>query len=145
MKTLKDAFQEVTRISRDIEKLVKETRFEEYDDLSALSFSLDDPDHIQLWDEMKHILDRLNGIRHDVAYLNKGIIATGNLYKNSNGRYEACGREFSSGSLIEALIDDGLFDSPRWEVSRIEHNGSDYYLYGHKEINLSGLEIRIRG
>ena len=142
---LSKASREVTRISQDIEKLVKETQFEEYDDLSGREFDLDDPNQIQLWDEMKHIMDRLNGIRHDVEYLNKRVIASGKLYKNSNGRYEACGREFSSGSLIEALIDDGLFDSPRWEVSRIEHNGSDYYLYGHKEVNLSGLEIRIRG
>ena len=145
MKTLKDAFLEVTRIGKDIEKLVKETQFEEYDDLSALVFSLDDPDQIQLWDEMKHIMDRLNGIRCDVEYLNKRIVATGKLRKNSNGRYEACGREFSSGSLIEALINDGYYDGPRWEVSRIEHNGEDYYLYGHKGIKLSGLEIRIRG
>ena len=144
MKTLNDAFREVTKISRDIEKLVKDSKFNEYDDLSGLEFSLDDPDQIQLWDEMKHIMGCLNGIRHDIEYLNKRIIDTGRLQMNSNGRYEACGREFTSGSLIEALIDDGYYDVPHWEISRIEHNGTDYYLYGHKDVDLEGLKIRIR-
>ena len=52
-------------------------------------------------------------------------------------------RTFSCGSRLEALVrdEDGC---PCWVISRIGHNGPDYYLYGHRGIPLDGLQVRER-
>lgn len=144
MKTLNDAMREMVKISGQIEKLLYGLKYYDYDDLSGLEFTLDNPNQIQLWEEMRGIVDQLHRAKTDIDYMNRPILADGILRQNGNGRYEAGGREFTSGSVLEALIDDGRYDCPHWVVSRIEHDGTRYYLYGYKNIVLDGLKVRFR-
>ena len=123
MKTLNDALQEARKISGQIEKLLQATKYYEYDDLSGLDFSLNDPDQIQLWEELRGIMEHLHSVKTDIDYMSKPVLAYGVLHENSNGRFEACGREFSSGSVLEALIDDGYYDCPRWAILVIAQRG----------------------
>lgn len=54
--------------------------------------------------------------------------------KNSIGRIECNGVEFTSGDLVEVFING------EWLETRIEHNGRDYYsVHGYQ---LLGNEVR---
>jgi len=55
----------------------------------------------------------------------------GYLEKNANGRLQLGDRELSCGDVLEVkILRDGR--AP-WIETRIEHNGTDYYLVGIKE------------
>ncbi|EOZ8645551.1 DUF5348 domain-containing protein [Acinetobacter baumannii] len=54
--------------------------------------------------------------------------------KNAYGRIECNGTEFTSGDVVEVLIDD------KWMETRIEHNGRDYYSIHNYQ--LIGNEVR---
>ena len=73
---------------------------------------------------------------------------------NSQGRYETDGGHYyTSGSSIEFLkveeiynSDTGQYeDTPVWTVSRVEHDGTDYYIVTYGNVELSGLKVRVRG
>ena len=48
------------------------------------------------------------------------------------------------GHAIEALITDDRHDVPYWTRTRVEHDGTGYYLVGHRDTSLNGLVIRTR-
>ena len=48
------------------------------------------------------------------------------------------------GSPLEALIADECRDVPYWARTRLEHDGTDYYLVGHSKTSLDGLTVRMR-
>ena len=65
-----------------------------------------------------------------------------------DGRYgffdrDGTARRLSCGKVIEAKILD-RYGRERWTRCRVEHDGSDYYLWGHMDIPLAGLTIRER-
>lgn len=59
----------------------------------------------------------------------EGII--GYIERNANGRLQVCGRELTCGDILEVKILQK--DRAPWIETRIEHNGSNYYLVGIKE------------
>ena len=45
--------------------------------------------------------------------------------KNAVGKYEtSSGYVLHAGSVVEALIVDGIYDVPYWAIDRVEHDGS---------------------
>jgi hypothetical protein len=70
------------------------------------------------------------------------VVDEGVLTKNMGGRYALHGREFTSGQTLECLVQND--DGNRWEFSRIEHNGHDYYLVDDRSIPLEGLRVRYK-
>ncbi|MGM1022992.1 MAG: DUF5348 domain-containing protein [Bacillota bacterium] len=70
------------------------------------------------------------------------VVDEGVLTKNMGGRYALHGREFTSGQTLEYL--DQNDDGVRWELSRIEHNGEDYYLVADQNLPLKGLRVRVK-
>ncbi|WP_353056524.1 DUF5348 domain-containing protein [Sporosarcina luteola] len=77
------------------------------------------------------------------SFLNKKVLIEGHLLKNDRGRYELCGREFTSGSLIDVWREDPVIkDGGYYISSRIEHRGGDYYCVDMPYIKLDGLKAR---
>lgn len=96
-----------------------------------------------LQDELYPVLKKLEEVKDDIEYLNKPILKTGILNKNSRDRYETDYMEYTSGSGIEALIYDPDDENEKWVISRVEHNG-DYYIVGYPKVKMDGLKVRIR-
>ena len=102
-----------------------------------------------LFSKLSDLMPLLYRLHQELMYFLMPCSDVHVLKKYPNGRYGydispfEVGRTFSCGSPIEALLydEDGY---PRWVISRIEHNGTDYYLYGYRNIPLNGLSIRER-
>ncbi|MED4353628.1 DUF5348 domain-containing protein [Schinkia azotoformans] len=111
-----------------------------------IEYDRDNEEDVFLTDEFRRIIDKLCQVENDLNYLKMPITEVGVLRKNELGRYEtANGTYFTSGSPIEAYIYDSWDEIHRWVKSRIEHKNGDYYLYGHDDVKLAGLKVRIRG
>ncbi len=154
MATVKDIMKELCELNLGIEKTLDHAEFKNYEDLSALEYDNTNPDELMMLDELRSTLTKLEEISHTINYLSKPIKMEGVLHKNSNGRYEIKGHEFSSGCGIEYLAiddwhcrydeNDEYVQTPYWCASRVEHNGEDYYIVGANDVKLEGLRVRIR-
>lgn len=148
--TLQTIFNRLTDIDCKIQTLIREIGMDDYCELGdVIAPNRTDPDEMFLFTELNNLLLPLCRLHRELLYLLAPCSDTQVLKRYPNGRYGYDirpfeeGRTFSCGSPIEALIydDDGY---PRWVSSRIEHNGTDYYLYGYSDIPLNGLTIRER-
>lgn len=106
------------------------------------------PDERLCRNEIYRILEKLDLQKDKISYLNKQIIVEGTLHKNENNYYElvsASGeveRVYHCGDKIEALVPDD--EEYTWVISRVEHNGADYYIVGDSKVSMQGLRARLR-
>lgn len=145
MRTLTDLLNELQRVNKDINSVLNAANFKSYDDLSSLEINYQSPDDLFLQNELIEIMGKLEKVNYSLAYLAKPIVGTYKLHKNSLGRYECAAHEYTSGNAIECLVYDDYHDAPQWIYTRVEHDGSDYYLIGYKGVSLDGLTVRVRG
>lgn len=92
------------------------------------------------------MLESLTLFHAQFCYLNSPVSGEYQLSPFPNGRYgffDGNIHILSCGKTIEAEIHDS-HGGPCWVKSRIEHDGKDYFLRGHKGIPLAGLTIRER-
>lgn len=148
--TLQTIFKRLADIDCQIQTLIREIGMDDDHELGdVITPNRADPDERFLFNKLSDLMSPLCRLHKELLYLLMPYSDTQILRKYPNGRYGYDvrpfeeGRTFSCGSPIEALIcdEDGY---PYWVSSRIEHNGTDYYLYGYSDIPLSGLIIRER-
>lgn len=148
--TLQTIFKRLADIDCQIQTLIREIGMDDDHELGdVITPNRADPDERFLFNKLSDLMSPLCRLHKELLYLLMPYSDTQILRKYPNGRYGYDvrpfeeGRTFSCGSLIEALLydEDGY---PYWVSSRIEHNGTDYYLYGYSDIPLSGLIIRER-
>ena len=149
MENLKQVLAKLTKINYHIKTVMKESTYDKYDDMSGLEINYNNPEQLMLLDELRSVMDKLYDIKHNIEYLNKPISYTGILSKSDDGRYELSNRDrFASGYTIEFLLVGSHFfstyEADAWVKTRVEHDGSEYYLFGYKEISMDGLIARIR-
>ena len=145
MTKLNEVMAKTMEMKWKIESLLKLSTYNDYDDLSGLSINYDNPDELFLMDELREIMNQLTNVRDKIKYLSRPIKETSCLHRNRSDRYETRqGHYYTCGSGIEALVSDNRHDSPYWVWTRVEHDGSDYYLAGHKGIDMDGLTVRVR-
>ena len=73
----------------------------------------------------------------DVSHLINRV-ASGRLYKNTDGRYAINDDVyFTAGDSIEIFFGKG------WLLTRIEHNGKDYFAVDLQGMSLTGLTARL--
>ena len=145
MTNLNDILAKTTEMKWQIDSLLKLSTYNDYDDLSGLSIDYDNPEELFLMDELREIMNQLMNVRDKIKYLSYPIKETSCLYRNISNQYETRqGHCYTCGSGIEAFVSDNRHDSPYWVRTRVEHDGCDYYLVGHKGIDMNGLTVRVR-
>ena len=149
--TLQTIFERLADIDRQIQTLIRDVDIDNDCELrDVVTPNKEDPQEMFLYHELDDLMQPLYKLHRELMYLLMPCSDVHVLKKYPNGRYgydirpfeEA--RTFSCGSPLEALIYD-KDSNPRWVSTRIEHNGTDYYLYGYSDIHLNGLSIRERG
>lgn len=145
MADIKKVFDETLKLDRGIQSLLSFSAFERNGDLSGLHIDFEDSEQLFLTEELREIMEKLSDVHFRLKYLSRPVRETGRLHKNRSGRYEtASGHYYTSGQGIEALITDGYPEVAYWVWTRVEHNGNDYYLVGHKDVSMDGLTVRVR-
>lgn len=140
--TLKELSGEMNRLSSQCKRLLSESG---YNGGEAPEHDRKEPDQVFLAAEYMEILNKLEYIAADIDYLTTPVNNEGLLRKGSSGRYSLNGYELPSGSVIEAYIYDSNRGRRKWEITRVEHDGTDYYLTAFKGVKLEGLRARTRG
>lgn len=145
MVSLQTLLAEATKLNREIGRILKSSTYSDYGDLSELDIDTKDGEQIFLRDELDGIMDKLADAQAKIEYLNRPIEEVSRLHKNRSGQYETAGGHcFHSGSQIEVLISDEYRDAPYWTKTRVEHDGTDYYLVGNKAVKMDKLTVRVR-
>lgn len=153
MPEIDEVKKEMRKLQDQIKKIMQMTRYQSYDDLSAVEYDHTDPDDLQYIDEYRLALDNLSRIDYRLSYLDRQVSYTDTLILRPDGRYGTRNDRFyyTSGSVIEFLYtkevlnEDGYFgEMPVWTISSVEHNGTDYYIVGYPDVDLDGLKVRVR-
>lgn len=152
MTDIKELTEKLRELEKQITTVLTISKYREYDDLSDIEYSRT-PDNLLLVEEYKNILYKLSDIQYDLDYLNKPIEFEDILTMRTDGRYGCKNHStyYTSGTPIEFLYydevlnDEGFFSTlPMWRCSRVEHNGTDYYIVGYSNVELNNLKIRVR-
>lgn len=153
--TIDELQSAVFSISDKIKEIERKTGFDKYGDILAapqIAEKLFTPDGGEMIIEISNALDYLHKAGEILERLKREPMPPEKLHKNTRGRYATSTKEYTSGNTIEFLrvIDTGTEDTPpitRWCFARVEYDGArqDYYIAGHKAVELEGLTVRERG
>ena len=145
MADLQMALSEAVKLNRGIEQFLKFSTYTDYDDLSGLDIDCSDGEQLFLWEELRHVTDKLADVQENISYPARPVTEVSRLRKGTAGKYRtAKGHFYDCRSSIEALVTDEYHEVPYWTRTVVEHNGEDYYLVGHKGLSMKGLTVRVR-
>lgn len=154
LNTLEELRERLRPLAKEIRAIQKACGYDRNEDVSELAPARKDAETFFLLDELRGVLYRLDQAAGDMEYLEGKVVADGILTKSPSGKYALSGwPKLSCGSAVEVLVEDDYHDAlidgeyqriPYWCAGRLEHNGSDYYFTGNKEMLLDGARARIR-
>ena len=146
--TFDDVFKQLHAIDRAAASLLEAAGFHPDEGLGGTVRPLKDPaQDIFLRELTENLLESLGQLHEELAYLTSPVSGEYRLEPFPDGRYGFFDRDgkrhsLSCGRTIEAKIHD-RYGRQRWERCRIEHDGSDYYLWGHPDITLTVRERKV--
>lgn len=140
-----EVYEKLERIKRTIRDELMVYSYNEYhmpDHGNILLRNKQDPNEIQLHDELYGIFDKLEDVCNRLSYLKRPITGSGFLFKNELGRFELPdGFYFTAGDTLEVLIQEE--DHVHWVLTQMKHNGEDYRL-SYRNMDPDGLMARYR-
>ena len=144
-----DVFSRLHGIDQAAQALIRDAGFSFDTGLAQnVPFVPEGPDTRFLKESVELLLDLLSEMHSLLSYLETPASPEYVLERFKNGRYgyrdiNGSRREFSCGQTLEARITDS-FGCLRWVKTRMEHDGDDYFLMGHRSVPLAGLTVRER-
>jgi hypothetical protein len=148
--TLYDVFQRLLTLDQAASSLLRDTGFQSEECLGDSVCPLpDEAEDEFLRGQAEELLESLEWIHSVLCYLKLPHHGEYTLEQFPSGRYGYFDKDgdehiFTCGRLLEAKIHEPD-DQQRWVRTRIEHDGSDYFIWGYRSVPLSGLTIRERG
>lgn len=151
--TITELKSAVQKLSGQISTILSTSGYQQYDDLLSIQYDINNPDDLMIIDEYRQLLSKLSDVQYAIDYLSKPVKYEDRLTLRSDGRYGTINGTtyYTSGSRIEFLTSEEVMDSdgqfvdvPAWRISRVEHNGTDYYIVGYPDVKLHGLKVRVR-
>lgn len=140
-----EAMSELLNVNRAISNLLLKTQgTSTYDEYNDNILYKDTPDERLMENETYRILEKLAECQRTIKYLAAPVKEEGYLHKNSKGRYELNGNEYTSGCGVEVYMHDTYEQQFDWSITRIEHDGNDYYAVGYQGVSLEGVRVRKR-
>ena len=147
--TLTTILTRLRGIDREMQELINETGFDPDDGLDGqVCPETTDPEELFLQEYIENILDAFTELHDDISYLGNPTHGEFVLTLFPDGRYgyvdeQGNSNTFHCGKTLEAKV-PVPYGHPRWVRTRIEHDGSDFYLVRHSSVPLNGLTIRER-
>ena len=153
MTELKKLQEEMLKLQKQIATVLNISGYREDEDLSGVNYSIRNSEDLLLIAEYKSMLYKLSDMQYKLEYLSKSVLFEDMLILRPDGRYGTSNGKayYTSGSgieflcSVEVLNEEGYFeDVQAWRLSSVEHNGSDYYIVGYKDVDMNGLKVRVR-
>lgn len=146
MADLKMVLEKANDIKWKIDSILRDSTYDDYDDLSGLDIDYKDSEQLFLLDELQAVMKCLDEVKGRLEYLSLPVREVSRLHRNESGRYETDGGHYyTSGSPIEALVQDGRREVPYWVWTRLESNDKGHYLVGYGNVDMDSLTVRVRG
>ena len=137
--------EQMTGLKIRIDDILRSSTYDEHADLRGLHVDRKDSDQLFLLKELRSIMRKLADAGCSIEYLSRPVREVSSLYQNDDGEYvTGQGYRYRSGSLIEVLLQDDSQEFPCWVLTKVEHDGEDYYLVGYEDISMEGLNVRVR-
>ena len=97
-------------------------------------------------EQLERFCHELEEAFYQVKRLNADVIISGKIRRGENGRYWLGNEELACGRSVEILYKEeiGVDNIEYWHAGRIAHNGSKYYFTGNRNLELEGLQGRIK-
>lgn len=126
----------------ELKHLLVQSGYYDNQTLENIDCDRDDPDDVQRWNELTNTSKLLSKAVDDLNYLHRPIAGTSRLHLDTSGRYE---EDFTSTPLALASSFYWWIIAACWVRSRVEvDDDGNYYIVGHKGLNMDGLETRTR-
>ena len=137
--------EKMAELKIQIDDILRSSTYDEHADLRGLHVDRKDSDQLFLLKELRSIMRKLAEAGCGIEYLSRPVKEMGFLHRNNDGEYKTGqGHPYRSGSLIEVLLQDDTHEVPCWVLTKVEHDGEDYYLVGYEDIPMEGLNVRVR-
>lgn len=137
-----DIQAELSKLLPQISRVVK--MIEAAEENWSVHYDRTDPDDLYLRSMIYQAGDKLDDAARILKRAFADVIEEGVLRRQGNGRYALSNHEFTSGEPIEYLACGLDGDEDRWVATRIEHNGTDYYVANDPDLPLQGLVVRVK-
>jgi len=97
-------------------------------------------------EQLERFCHELEEAFYQVKRLNADVVISGKIRRGENGRYWLGNEELACGRSVEILYKEeiGVDNIEYWHAGRIAHNGSKYYFTGNRNLELEGLQGRIK-
>lgn len=148
---INELMKSLSELNYELKSLIRKTKIDRYDNLSEVEADWNNPEQLFMVEELRSAMQKISEASDTISYLEKPVKGEYILHKNSNGRYECSVHEYTCGDGIEYYAYDETEDRYRWCVSRVEHDGDDYYIVNSKwlrcdrnAVPLEGLRVRRR-
>ncbi len=137
--------EKMVELKIQIDDILRSSTYDEHADLSGLHVDRKDSDQLFLLKELRSIMRKLADTGCSIEYIFRPVREVGSLHQNEGGEYvTGQGYPYRSGSLIEVLLQDDSQEVPCWVLTKVEHDGENYYLVGYEDISMEGLNVRVR-
>lgn len=147
--TLNEIIQRLSHIDADAQALLRDAGFESGCgiDRQKVPYPCDE-DGIYQQGIIENLLDPFVDLHEELEYLKIPCHGEHTLRRLASGRYGYPDENgemhpITCGTVIEAKV-PGRNGRMRWARTRVEHDGNDYFLWGHGDIPLDGLTMRQR-
>ena len=104
MATINDIIIQASELQPGISRLLRNSTYPRYDDLSGLEINYEDGEQLFLLDELRGIMEKLADVEDCIRYIGQPVLKTERLRKNASGRYETgSGPDFPPADQPHAL------------------------------------------
>lgn len=148
---INELMKSLSELNYELKSLIRKTKIDMYDDLSGVEADWNNPEQLFMVEELRSAMQKISEASEIISYLKKPVKGEYVLHKNCNGRYECSAHEYTCGNCIEYYAYDETEERYRWVISRVEHDGDDYYIVNSKwlrcnrnAVPLEGLRVRRR-
>lgn len=85
MATINDIIIQASELQLGISRLLRNSTYPRYDDLSGLEINYEDGEQLFLLDELRGIMEKLADVEDCIRYIGQPVLKTERLRKNTSG------------------------------------------------------------
>lgn len=140
--TVREMFDEVNKLMPEIGRLIGTSGIGYYNPVQFLIYDKDDPDELQLRDELKKVIGSFERVYQSMKYMSREVSGEYTVERTEDGKYRYNNHILTKGFPIEFYYTDE--NGGVWIRSFIEEINGYYSIADFPFVQLDGLRVRDR-